>query len=137
MPSAKQHSRPPFASSRWYRTPSTERDDRMEMKSDRTIRSTSLQRPSTYLPAFDHIWFVFFFSCFLVINSDVWFDWLIVWFLENYVWSNLVFSILILVILLISELYIFNFSFVKVYVLFFLGFQSAYAQEIHTADKIE
>ncbi|CAF1457520.1 unnamed protein product [Adineta ricciae] len=55
MPSAKHHSRLPFATSRWYRTPSTERDDRMEMKSDRTIRSTSLQRPSTYLPAFDHI----------------------------------------------------------------------------------
>ena len=55
MTSTKHHSRPPVASNRWYRTPSIERDDRMEMKTDRNIRSASLQRPSSYLPAFDHI----------------------------------------------------------------------------------
>jgi hypothetical protein len=41
-------SRPPLSSSRWHRTPSIERDDR-------AARSSSLQRPSNYLPAFDRI----------------------------------------------------------------------------------
>ncbi len=44
------YSRPPLSSNKWHRTPSTERDDR-----ERATRSSSLQRPANYLPAFDHI----------------------------------------------------------------------------------
>ncbi|CAF1529371.1 unnamed protein product [Adineta steineri] len=54
--SSKHYSRPPSSSSnKWYRPPSIERDDRVETKSERPIRSSSLQRPSSYLPEFDHI----------------------------------------------------------------------------------
>jgi hypothetical protein len=47
-PPTNHASRPPLSSSRWHRTISTERDDR-------ATRSSSLQRPSNYLPAFDRI----------------------------------------------------------------------------------
>ncbi|CAF1073113.1 unnamed protein product [Rotaria sordida] len=49
------YSRPSLSSSKWHRTTPMERDDRMESRSERTIRSSSLQRPSTYLPDFDCI----------------------------------------------------------------------------------
>ncbi|CAF1399310.1 unnamed protein product [Adineta steineri] len=52
------YSRPPPSSSKrptLYRTTSTEQNDRFDTKSERAIRSSSLQRPSSYLPAFDHI----------------------------------------------------------------------------------
>lgn len=42
--------RPPLSSSKWHRTPSVELDDR-----ERATRSSSLQRPASYLPAFDRI----------------------------------------------------------------------------------
>ncbi len=48
-PSSINHTtRPPLPTTRWHRPPSTERDDR-------AVRSSSLQRPSNYLPAFDRI----------------------------------------------------------------------------------
>ncbi|CAF3144823.1 unnamed protein product [Rotaria socialis] len=52
------YSRPPLSSSKrslLYRTTSIEHDDRIETASERSLRSSSLQRPSSYLPALDHI----------------------------------------------------------------------------------
>ncbi|CAF2904911.1 unnamed protein product [Rotaria sp. Silwood2] len=49
------YSRQPLSSSKWQRTTPIERDDRLESKSERAIRSSSLQRPSSYLPDFDCI----------------------------------------------------------------------------------
>lgn len=52
------YSRPPLSASKrpiLYRTTSIERDDRLDAKSERSLRSSSLQRPANYLPAFDHI----------------------------------------------------------------------------------
>jgi hypothetical protein len=57
-PNNSVYSRPPLSSAKrplLNRTTSIERDDRMETKSERSLRSSSLQRPSSYLPAFDHI----------------------------------------------------------------------------------
>ncbi|CAF1935295.1 unnamed protein product [Rotaria magnacalcarata] len=47
--------RPPVPSVKWNRTTTMERDDRMESKPERTMRSSSLQRPSNYLPNYDCI----------------------------------------------------------------------------------
>jgi len=44
------YSRPSLSSSKWHRPSSAERDDR-----ERATRSSSLQRPASYLPAFDRI----------------------------------------------------------------------------------
>ena len=52
------YSRPPISMNKRpliSRTTSIERDDRLDSKSERIYRSSSLQRPSNYLPAFDHI----------------------------------------------------------------------------------
>ncbi|CAF1240152.1 unnamed protein product [Adineta ricciae] len=52
------YSRPPLSASKrsvLYRAASIEQNDRFDAKPDRSIRSSSLQRPSSYLPAFDHI----------------------------------------------------------------------------------
>lgn len=52
------YSRPPLSASKrsvLYRAASIEQNDRFDTKPDRSIRSSSLQRPSSYLPAFDHI----------------------------------------------------------------------------------
>lgn len=52
------YSRPPLSASKQstlHRTTSIERDDRIDTKSERSLRSSSLQRPTNYLPAFDHI----------------------------------------------------------------------------------
>ncbi|CAF3808246.1 unnamed protein product [Rotaria magnacalcarata] len=52
------YSRPPLSSSKrslLYRTTSIERDDHIETAAERSLRSSSLQRPSSYLPALDHI----------------------------------------------------------------------------------
>lgn len=54
-PTNTNYTRPPLSMTKRpliSRTASIERDDG---KSDRTYRSSSLQRPSNYLPAFDHI----------------------------------------------------------------------------------
>ncbi|CAF3642728.1 unnamed protein product [Rotaria socialis] len=47
--------RPPIPSVKWSRTTTMERDDRMESKPERAMRSSSLQRPSNYLPDYDCI----------------------------------------------------------------------------------
>jgi len=52
------YSRPPLSNSKRpliYRTTSIERDDPLDSKPERSLRSSSLQRPANYLPAFDHI----------------------------------------------------------------------------------
>jgi len=52
------YSRPPLPNSKrpvFYRTTSIERDGPLDTKSERSLRSSSLQRPANYLPAFDHI----------------------------------------------------------------------------------
>ncbi|UJR36232.1 hypothetical protein I4U23_028964 [Adineta vaga] len=52
------HSRPPLSASKrsvLYRAASIEQNDRFDNKPERSFRSSSLQRPSNYLPAFDHI----------------------------------------------------------------------------------
>ena len=126
------YSRPPLSASKrsvLYRAASIEQNDRFDNKPDRSIRSSSLQRPSSYLPAFDHIQF-FYLHFSLGIRVRLFFLYLIRLFC---VYVCVIFiSLLILVNFIISEMYIDILQIVFGFFLYRVFFPlSSYKQFVH------